>query len=296
MPVVSIIIVTYNSEEEIENCVNSIIPQIKDVDSELIIVDNNSTDNSIAILGDISNKNVYVYYNKENIGYTAGNNQGIEYSRGKYIFFLNPDTIIPENAIQKLVAIAEKEYLPIIAPQLLFPDGRIQKSCRRFPRRRDVIYNMFGLGQIFPNSKEFNHWKMTDFDHKKKRFVDQPASSAILIRKDILDDINNFDEHFPYFFTDVDLCKRIRDTGYKILFDPSVQITHIGGASYKKIKSKMIAVSHISFYRYFKKHKRGIANWILNLLIGGLLILMIPLRVIINLLLPSLKYRKRDSL
>jgi len=296
MPIVSIIIVTFNSEDEIIDCINSIIPQIEEANGELIIVDNNSTDDTVSILKNITNKYVTIYYNEENLGYTEGNNQGIEYSNGKYVLLLNPDTIVPESAIKQLVSIAKNNNLSVIAPQLLFPDGRIQKSCRRFPRRRDIIYTMFGLGQIFPNSKEFNHWKMTDFSHTEKQLVDQPASSAILIRKNVLDVINNFDEYFPYFFTDVDLCKRIWDSGNNILFDPSVQIIHIGGASYKRIRTKMIIISHISFYKYFLKHKKGFINWTLNLLIGGLLILMIPIRILINLIIPYLKYRKKQSL
>ncbi|MFC1536059.1 glycosyltransferase family 2 protein [Candidatus Neomarinimicrobiota bacterium] len=293
---VSIIIVTYNSAKEIVNCVNSIIPQIENANGEILIVDNNSTDNTVSILRNIKNKYVTVYFNNENLGYTKGNNQGIEHSHGKYVLFLNPDTVTPNGVIQKLVNKAEKNNLIVIAPQLLFPDKSIQKSCRHFPRRRDIIYTMFGLYRIFPNSKEFNHWKMTDFSHNEKQFVDQPASSALLIRKNILDKIGNFDEHFPTFFADVDICKRIWDSGYKILFDPSIQIIHIGGASLKRERTKMIVSSHISFFHYFIKHKKGIINWVLNLLIGGLLLLMIPIRLLINLLLPSLKYRKKQSL
>ncbi len=292
----SIIIVTYNSSEEIVDCLNSIVPQIEDTNCELIIVDNNSIDDTISILKNINNRFVTIHYNNKNLGYTKGNNQGIEQSQGKYILLLNPDTITPAGVIKKIINTAENNNLNAIAPQLLFPDGRIQKSCRRFPRRRDVIYTMLGLSRIFPNSTEFGHWKMTDFNHEEKQFVDQPASSALLIRKDILDQIGYFDEKFPYFFTDVDLCKRIWDSGYDILFDPSVQIYHIGGANYKRVRIKMIIISHISFLIYFIKHKKGVFNWFVNLFIGVLLIFVIPFRVLINLLLPSIKNRKKQTL
>ncbi len=292
----SIIIVTYNSAEEIVNCINSVIPQIEEANCELLIIDNNSVDDTVTILNRINNQFVTVYYNNANLGYTKGNNQGIENSQGKYILFLNPDTITPDGAIKKLINIAENQNLSAIAPQLLFPDGQIQKSCRRFPRRRDVIYTMLGLDRIFSNSKEFCHWKMTDFNHEKKQYVDQPASSALLVRRDILDEVGYFDEYFPYFFTDVDLSKRILDAGHKILFDPEVQIYHIGGANYKKVRLKMIIISHISFYKYFLKHKKGPFNWFINLFIGGLLIIMLPIRILVNILLPSLKYRRKQTL
>ncbi len=229
---VSIIIVTYNSEKEIDNCIISLLPQLHEINGEIIIIDNNSTDNTISQINNFECKNISIVRNNGNFGYTKANNQGIKNAKSDYILFLNPDTIVPNGTIKNLLdEIIDNKNLWAIAPQLRFPDGSVQKSCRRFPRRRDILYESIGLSKIFKNSKEFNYWKMGDFDHNKTILVDQPAGAALLIPKNIIAEIGLLDEQFPMFFSDVDLCKRIWDRGNNIQYSTNSYITHKGGAS-----------------------------------------------------------------
>ena len=297
MTSISIIIVTYNSEKEIINCINSLLPQLPYLNVEIVIIDNNSNDKTVSILNKLENKNISIIRNTANVGYTIANNQGIKKAAGKYILFLNPDTIVPNNAIKNLFSeIQNRNDCGAVAPQLRFPDGRIQQSCRRFPRRRDILYESIGLSKIFKNSKEFNYWKMGDFDHKYTCSVDQPAGAALLIPKKIIDEIGLLDEQFPMFFSDVDLCKRIWDAGYNVEYNTNSFITHKGGASVYRKRIKMIVSSHLSFWKYFNKYNTTPFDYILNALVGIFLLFLIPLRILLNLLFPNLIRQERRSL
>lgn len=294
---VSIIIVSYNSENEIVNCINSLLPQFNNSDGEIIIIDNNSTDNTISLINNIDSKSISIIRNIRNLGYTKANNQGIKNAKGDYMLLLNPDTIVPNSTIKNLIdEIKDNKNLGAIAPQLRYPDGRTQKSCRRFPRRRDIFYESIGLSKIFNDSKEFNYWKMGDFDHKNNSLVDQPAGAALLIPTKIIDEIGLLDEQFPMFFSDVDICKRIWAAGYTVQYTINSFITHEGGASVYRQRIKMIVSSHYSFWKYFNKYKTGIFDNILNLLVGIFLLTLIPFRILLNLLLPDLIKRERRSL
>jgi GT2 family glycosyltransferase len=289
MSSVSIIIVTYNSEKEIINCINSLLPQLNDFDGEIIIIDNDSNDKTISFIKDIDSKSISIIQNKENFGYTKANNQGVKNVKGDYILFLNPDTIVPNSTIKNLLdEIKDDKNLGVMAPQLRFPDGEIQNSCRRFPRRRDILYDSIGLSKIFNNSKEFNYWKMGDFDHKKSSLVDQPAGAALLIPKMIFDEIGLLDEQFPMFFSDVDLCKRIWDAGYNVQYTIKSFIIHKGGASVYRKRIKMIVSSHFSFWKYFNKYKTKLFDKIINVIVGIFLLVLIPFRILLILLFPNL--------
>lgn len=297
MTSVSIIIVTYNSGKEIINCVNSLLPQLNNINGEIIIIDNDSIDNTISLINDIESKSISIIQNKENFGYTKANNQGIKNTKSDYILLLNPDITVPNGVIKNLLnEIKDNNNLGAIAPQLRYPDGRIQKSCRRFPRRRDILYESIGLSKIFNNSKEFNYWKMGDFDHNESRLVDQPAGAALLISKKIIDEIGLLDEQFPMFFSDVDLCKRIWDAGYNIQYTTNSFITHKGGASVYQKRIKMIVSSHFSFWQYFNKYKTKLVDNVLNVLVGIFLLVLIPFRILLNLLFPNLIKQEHRSL
>jgi GT2 family glycosyltransferase len=297
MTSLSIIIVTYNSGKEIVNCINSLLPQMLDLNGEIVIIDNNSNDNTVSLLNEIDKKNITIIQNSANIGYTMANNQGVKTSTGEYLFFLNPDTLVSYGVIKNLLGELQNDKdCGAIAPQLRFPNGMVQNSCRRFPRRRDILYESIGLSKLFKNSKEFNYWKMGDFDHKITRSVDQPAGAAIIIPKKIIEEIGLLDETFPMFFSDVDICKRIWDAGYNVQFNTNSFITHKGGASVYQKRIKMIVSSHLSFWKYFNKFSSKPFNYILNVLVGVFLLALIPLRILLNLLFPSLIKRERRSL
>ena len=286
----SIIIVTFNHEKEIANCLTTLATAISSFQTEIFIIDNHSTDQTVAIakdsLSNINKKHQWsIICNKSNKGFTRAVNQGLEQIRGEYVLILNPDTELPENIFGPLIEIFNNNReVGIVSPQFRNPDGTVQPSCRRFPRHRDVIYNALGLNLLFKKNKEFNYWKMGDFDHQSRRAVEQPQGAFLLVRREAMEQVGLLDEQFPMFFSDVDWCQRFMQHGWKILFVPGVQIVHYQGTSIFKHRLKMIWSSHRSFYHYFSKYYRGAGWQILNLITGEILIGIAILRSIFYLL------------
>ena len=295
----SILIVTYNSSSTIRVCLESVFQELQSLRGEVIVVDNKSTDDTVSILDELlaQNPTLKVELNRTNRGFAVGNNQALEMAGGQHILILNPDTILQKDVFKNLLVELEKDSKTgVVAPQLQFPDGRIQKTCRRFPKHMDVIYNVFGLSVLFPENRKLNGWKMGDFDHKARRKVDQPAGAALLIRGDLLRSLGGFDDNFPMFFNDVDLCKRIRDAGYAIWYLPEYAIQHLGGASVKQVKLKMTISSHVSFFRYFEKHFTRMYQQPFNLIVGVMLYLSLIPRLLVLLLFKGQRSASRETL
>ena len=251
-------------------------------------------DETIGIVNEKKNEKTIFVAKERNEGFTKAVNQGVEIAGGEYIFILNPDTMLTGGSVERLMKkISSDNTISLVAPQLRFPDGGIQYSCRRFPTFWNVLTEMTGLGRIFHRSKLLNGWKMGDFDHKMERDVDQPAGAALMVKKDLLDELSGLDERFPMFFSDVDLCKRIKDMGKKIVFCPDAVIVHKGGSTVLGRRPALIASSHLSLIRYFLKHHRGIMDVIPNLLITFLLLIGIPFRIIGNLIFPRRQIKRQ---
>lgn len=252
---ISAIIVTWNSENEIRECAESVIKNTGSVSTELIIIDNNSTDKTFNIVNNIHYSNIHTYKNASNLGFTKAVNQGISYSKGKNILLLNPDTILADDSLEKMNAFLEnnREY-GACAPLMLNEDGSVQKSVRNFPGYWAMFCEFSLLSFIFPGSKLFGKWKMKYFDYSADADIQQPMAAALMIRKNVLDNIQNMDERFEMFFNDVDLCKKIVDGGLKIRLLTDSKVIHEHGTSINKDKVRMIKVWDKDCLEYFKKH------------------------------------------
>ena len=249
----SIVIVTWNSDDEIGNCLNSIFIEEKS-DHEIIVVDNSSTDKTREILEGYGDR-ITVILNSTNTGYTKACNQGMEAASGEFVLLLNPDTLIVADALEKLVSFLDRhKKAGAVAPQLLNEDMSIQNSVRTLPTYWDMFCEMSLLSAVMPKSPLFSRWKMRYFDHDSMREVEQPMAAALLIRKSTLDAIGNMDERYQMFFNDVDLCKKILDNGEKIIFYPDARIVHAKGKSVYKDHKRMIKIWNTDCLKYFKKH------------------------------------------
>jgi GT2 family glycosyltransferase len=246
-------------------CLDSIFENSKETPFEVIVVDNNSSDSSVEMV----KKNfphVKLIVNNKNTGFARGNNIGYELSLGQYVAFLNPDTIIYPNTFKTAV-----EYLRThsdvgaVSCKFLNPDGSFQREYyHRFPRLSTVLFCFTIIGSRFDKnilkSKYENIYFYKDKDFSKAEKIDQPGATFIVIPKFILLKVGVFDEKFPIFFNDVDLCKRIWDAGYEIHVLNEIAITHYGG---KGVQQMGELVTHRKFsmgcFRYFRKH-HGIAQ------------------------------------
>ena len=280
MPLLSIIIITWNSEEFIEKCLKSVFDNKGSIDLEVIVVDNASQDTTTKIIERLKPE-VRLICNQTNLGYAKANNQGIEVSRGDYLLLLNPDVELKENCLKLMLDFTKKnEDIDALGPQLLNPNGTIQPSCREFPDFSILLWEFTGLSFLFPKNRIFGRWRMGYFDFQSSREVDQLMGSCLLLRRKTIQKIGTFDEEFPIFFNDVDLCYRIKNNGGKLFFLPEAKAFHFKGASTRQAKPNMILSAHLSFIRFLSKYKNGIINRILVYLSGILLLVAALLRII----------------
>ncbi len=199
-----------------------------------------------------------VFVNKSNLGYAEANNQGIKNSRGKYIFLLNPDTVLPENTIERMISFMEENpFVSVLAPKILNPDGSIQDSIREFPDYQILLWEITGLSRLLPKSPIFGRWRMGYFDYSKIQEVPQPMASALLLRREVFEKVGLFNQEFPIYYNDVDFLKRVKDKGLKVVYFPHSEVIHRRGAATKLLWEKMIFEQHKGMYRYFKKYKKG---------------------------------------
>jgi GT2 family glycosyltransferase len=258
----SIIIVNWNTCDFLIACVASILGSKTDFPYEIIVIDNNSTDESAEKVKKLF-PNVILRAENHNHGYARGNNLGFQIATGDYILTLNPDTILPPltlfNAVESL---SSKPDFGMLSVKLIGTDGNVQHSVRGFPTFPGI------LGEIL-KVKAWNTYTLESFDYAKSQPAPQPMGTFLLFKrsalKDIGDDKNPFDEQFPIFFNEVDLLKRLDKKGFKCWYDADISITHYGGESTKQVKKGMIWESHLSLIRYFNKHISGATRLLLPL-------------------------------
>lgn len=272
---ISVIIVTWNSENEIKACAESLINNSAKLNIELLIIDNNSKDDTFSVINKINFPRIQTFRNPDNLGYTRAVNQGINYSKGKYVFLLNPDTILRNGCLDVMYDFMEEnKHYGACAPLMLYPDGSTQLSVRNFPTYWTMFCEFSLLAYFFPKSGIFGSWKLKYFDYSKDADVSQPMAAAFMTTRESLELAGNLDERFEMFFNDVDLCKRIIDGGKKIRLLTNAKVIHEHGISVHKDRVRMIKIWNKDCYEYFKKHHYNLILliWLrLNLSISGLL-------------------------
>ncbi|MBD3341426.1 MAG: glycosyltransferase [Candidatus Lokiarchaeota archaeon] len=251
----TIVIVNYNSNAVLENCLSSIENNTKDLAYEIIIVDNASKD---AI--DYFKKNhpdINVIKNSKNMGFSYANNQGIKSSNGKYVLLLNPDTIIINNALKIMVDyMNENSMVGIIGPWVYEKDGKtLQLSCRSFPSFSTAFFNRYSLfSKLLPRNKWTKQYLLTDWDHSHVTEVDWVSGCCMMIRKKMLDQIGLLDTRFFMYNEDVDLCLRANQNNWHVHYLPDAKIEHHIGISSSSVQNKMVIERHKSMWKYYKKH------------------------------------------
>lgn len=249
---VSVIIITWNSADIIELCARSVIKNSANLSVELIIIDNNSSDNSFSIVNRIEYKHIRTFLNASNAGFTKAVNQAINMSSGRNILLLNPDAVLNEGCLDILNGFLDKNKdYAACAPLMLNEDGSVQYSIRSFPGYLAMFFEFSLLAYIFPRSKFFGRWKMLYYPYDKDDDVQQPMAAVLMIKREF---ISCMDERFEMFFNDVDTCRCIASAGKKIRFIRSASAVHKHGDSIHKDRVRMIKVWNKDCIQYFKKH------------------------------------------
>ncbi len=245
----SIIIVSFNTKKLIDDCLASVFASLKgtDVSFEVIVVDNVSTDGTRDMLAK-KYRNVRIILNSENVGFGRANNQGIAQARGDYIFLLNSDTIVTNNAIGKLLSFSRQHPRSFIGPKLLNLDRSPQTSCGPFFSLPVVFASLFLRGDRI---------RLTRWSPNSVRRVDWVSGAALLGPKKLFLDDLLFDEKIFMYMEEIDLLYRARRKGYHTLFYPRSVIIHLGsGSSTNKKKGPVLNIYRGLIYFYQKHHGR----------------------------------------
>jgi GT2 family glycosyltransferase len=255
----SIVIVNWRTRELLRACLQSLRAALAEplaaCTAELIVVDNASGDGSAEMVRE-EFPEVKLIANGENRGYAVGNNQGLEAARGRNVMLLNPDTEVPREAVERLEAcLTERPRCGAVAPMLVYPDGRPQASLRGFPTPLALLGAVTGLARLAPASSPLASYLPRELPATPAP-VDQPMTSCLLFRGEALREVGPFDETFPIYFNDVDLCWRLRQSGWEIWFVPEARVVHHVGASTRQVRMAMLWESHRSLHRYYQKHYR----------------------------------------
>lgn len=253
-PEVSVCIVTWNVAADLRACLQSLRVQQGSPSTEVIVVDNASADNTVQMLRD-EFPEVTALRNTENLGFAAATNQALARARGRYLMMLNPDTVLPADALSRMVQVADDNpRAGIVAPRLVYPDGSLQYSCRRFPTITAAIFRNTILGALFPGARAAADYVMADWDHASAREVDWASGAAIAIRRELYQRIGPLDEGFRWGSEDVDYCLRAHQAGWGVLYTPEPVIVHTVGRSSDQAVVRSIITAHHSMYRLYAKH------------------------------------------
>ena len=258
-----IVIVTYNSEKTIAACVQAILSlgegDTIHVGVHVCVIDNNSTDRTRSILSVWSDK-VTLIFNNANVGYTKACNQGILSGTEKYVLLLNPDTEMNSRSVGELIEFMEASpKVALAGPKLLYPNGQLQYSCRTFPNPVTFVCRALNFGEKTALIKKH---LMTGFDHATTMDVDWILGSCMIIRREAIDEIGLLDEKYPMYYSDIEICRRAWQRGWKVTYVPGIVATHhYQRQSSKRILSNPLAWSHFrSALRFFISTSEGRVN------------------------------------
>jgi O-antigen biosynthesis protein len=251
----SVIIVNYNVKHFLEQCLASVQRAAQQLPVEVLVVDNASADGSLAYLQPLFPQVTFIA-NKENTGFAKANNQAVALAKGRYILFLNPDTLVPEDAFTKSIAFFE-QHPQCGALGLRMVDGSgqfLRESKRAFPSPVTSFYKLSGLARLFPKSATFSKYHLGHLSEHETHEVDVLAGAYMMIAKTILDEHGSFDEAFFMYGEDVDLSYRIQKAGYKNYYYPGVTIIHFKGESTRRGSLNYVKMFYNAMSLFVKKH------------------------------------------
>jgi N-acetylglucosaminyl-diphospho-decaprenol L-rhamnosyltransferase len=255
----AVVIVNHNAGGFLRRCMRSLAAASGDASLEVVIVDNASVDGSPdAALAERADARLI--RNTTNRGFAAAANQGIGATSSPFVLLLNPDAEIVGGTLASFVKVArERPRAGAIGALVRNPNGSIQPSARRVPRLGEALGHAF-LGPLLPSNPFTRSYTMAGWDRSSEREVEWVSGSAMLLRRDALEQVGAFDEGYFMYVEDVDLCTRLRLAGWQVLFSPELEVVHEIGVSTRGQRGRMAFAHSDSIYRYFAKFRaRGLA-------------------------------------
>lgn len=258
MPSVDIVVVNWNSGDQLRECLASIDFGAEKYRAAVVVVDNNSADQSIAMAEALSSPATIIKA-EQNHGFAKACNIGARCGSSDYLLFLNPDTRLEPETLASCISLLESEggaTIGVVGPQLLDERGNVQRGCARFPSWWNFVGKGIGLDLI--SSKLSPPVHLVEFDHLETRDVDHVIGAAYFIRRCIFEEVGGFDERFFVYLEDLDLSLRVRQAGWRVVYFAGARAYHKGGGTSEQVKAKRLFYSLLSRAKYAQKHFSGV--------------------------------------
>jgi N-acetylglucosaminyl-diphospho-decaprenol L-rhamnosyltransferase len=261
----TVVIVSWNVRALLRRCLQSVVTQAQPVpenggvrigerEIEILVVDNASTDGSAEMVRD-EFPQVHLIANDENRGFTAANNQGLARARGRYLLLLNPDTEIVGDALTAMIHHAQANpEVGALGPRLLYPDGSLQSSRRRFPTFATALVESTVVQEWWQDNRILRRYYMADTPDDAIQTVDWVVGACLLVRRQVYEQIGGLDEGYFMYSEELDWCRRIKAAGWQIVYLPTATIIHHEGKSSEQVVPARQIYFQGSKVRYFRKH------------------------------------------
>lgn len=267
-PTLSIVIVNFNTRELLKACLRSVETSRTARPWELFVVDNASADGSAdMVAAEFPWANLI--RSDSNRGYAYANNLGLRRAAGSYLLLLNPDTVLPPDALQQMVDYMDAHpEAGIAGPKLVRQDGTLDLACRRsFPSPEVSFYRMLGLSKLFPRSSRFGRYNLTYLNPDRPAEVDSVVGAFMIVRSEAVSQVGMLDESFFMYGEDLDWAFRIKSRGWKVLYNPAVVVLHYKGESSRRHPRKAILEFYRAMHLFYRKHYAAQTNVLLGALI-----------------------------
>ncbi len=246
MPDLSIAIVTYNNERTIKKCIDSILMHLgKGYTYQLYVIDNNSSDNTVSIVRDISDK-IIVLQNDKNVGFGTAHNQMIKLLESRYHLVVNPDIIIENSCINDMADFMDKhDDIGLLSPLIKHPDGRIQYLCKRNPTFIDLLIRL-----VFPHSfvKRHHYFEMRDTGYNKEFEIEYATGCFMFFRTEVFRQLHGFDENFFLYLEDADITRRTNEISRTVFYPYNYVVHEWQRGSHKSLKLALTDIRSAMYY------------------------------------------------
>lgn len=256
----SVVILNWNAIDYLVPCLSSILDGQWRHSIEVIVVDNMSAiDKSIEVLRRDYPTKVKLIFNRRNRGFSRGNNQGWRVANGRYVLFLNPDTLVEPGALDVMIEWMDAHPgVGATGPRMTYADGELQNSSRAFPTIGAGLFRNSFLGRLWPNNPWSRAYLMQNVDRTKEHSADWLSGSALMVRREAVADIDQgngpWDETYFMYCEDMDMCYRFMEKGWDRVYIPSATIQHHIGKSSDWAQGAMIRRHHHSMLKFYVKH------------------------------------------
>jgi N-acetylglucosaminyl-diphospho-decaprenol L-rhamnosyltransferase len=287
---VSVVVVSWNTRELLARCLEALAEgEVSSPTCEAFVVDNASSDGSAEMVPQRFPA-VHLIANRANVGFARANNQALRESTGRYLLLLNPDTEVRPGAVASLVRFMDQHSrVGAAGARLLNPDGTLEPSCHPAPTLSREVWRLFHLDLLWP----YAAYPISEWDLEHPQRVDVIQGACMMVRREAIDQVGLLDEDFFIYSEEVDLCRRLRQSGWDVYWVPQATVMHHGGQSTRQVASSMFLRLHQAKVHYFRKHQGWLGAQAYKLILfaaAGARLLVSPLAWLEN---PSNRQRHR---